>query len=413
MEYDFGEIKLAAIHGRVHLSTPDGDCFGDEPEQQRPVVGAKVELWNADGTELLETTFTDDNGDYWFMNLRPGEYMVREYTPDHLLDGDEHVGEVGGVGIVGAITGTDASVGYDEISGIALLSGQSGEHYDFCEHEPAKISGFVYHDRDNDGVKETGEEGIAGVTMSLIDLDTGIVIAPRRPTTPACTCSAICWRAITKCSKATPARVDRRHRHRRHDCARRRAAGSGDTADVGEEMERDMIVERPPARRRPRRGLQFRRVSSRVRSPGGVYLSDPDGNCEVEPGQLPERPLAGVKISLYDGADRSGESRRDDHSTNEFGEYHFDGLNPGEYARRRRDAGDLSDGHEHVGSHGGIVIDPDNRTSVIGDIHPDLRRRRHRLRFLRKRAGEDFWVRLSRPEHQRRSKKPAKKASLE
>ena len=64
VQYNFGEHKPASIHGNVHLSTPDGDCFGELPGQtQVPVVGAKVELWNADGTQLLETTFTDASGE--------------------------------------------------------------------------------------------------------------------------------------------------------------------------------------------------------------------------------------------------------------------------------------------------------------------------------------------------------------
>ncbi|MEN0109666.1 MAG: SdrD B-like domain-containing protein, partial [Planctomycetota bacterium] len=35
--------------------------------------------------------------------------------------------------------------------------------------ELARLSGYVYHDRDDDGLKEAGEEGIAGVTLELLD----------------------------------------------------------------------------------------------------------------------------------------------------------------------------------------------------------------------------------------------------
>ena len=368
LRYDFGEIKLTAIHGSVYLSTPDGDCFGEVPgTPHRPVAGAKVELRNADGTVLLETTFTDDNGDYWFINLRPGEYTVREYTPDDLIDGDEHVGEVGGVGIVGAVTGTDATVGYDEISGIRLASGQIGEDYDFCEHEPAKISGFVYHDRNLNGVKEAGEEGIAEVTMSLIDLDTGSVIATTTTDSTGMYMFGDLLVGNYKVQEGDPGPQWRDGIDTEGTIVRNGVRiDRGDSTDVGDEMEPDMIIDIHLLNGDRGEDYNFGEYLPGSIS-GRVHLSDPHGDCEIPPGQSPTRPLEGVTIKLYDGPiDPSNLIATTTTDANGF--YIFDGLDPGNYTIVEETPAGLLDGDEHVGSHGGIVIDADNRDSVIADI---------------------------------------------
>ena len=55
--------------------------------------------------------------------------------------------------------------GNDTMADIVLTSGQAAIDYDFCEQEPASLSGYVYHDRNNNGRRETGEEPLAGVRL--------------------------------------------------------------------------------------------------------------------------------------------------------------------------------------------------------------------------------------------------------
>ncbi|PHR93855.1 MAG: hypothetical protein COA78_32650 [Blastopirellula sp.] len=160
LDYNFGEIIPAEIHGQVHLTDRDGNCFGEE-SNATPIEGATVRLFDAQGV-LIDTTLTDENGDYSFVGLMPGTYSVEEITPPGLIDGGEHIGKVNGIE-VGNIGGNDL------IETIVLHSGSIGEEYDFCEHLPASLSGNVYHDRDNDGVREAGEEAIAGVSVTLLN----------------------------------------------------------------------------------------------------------------------------------------------------------------------------------------------------------------------------------------------------
>ena len=173
VENNFGEYLPASIRGKVYLSDEDHNCeipdgfdLGD-----RALAGVIIELYNGDHTDpanLVDVTVTGPDGSYEFLDLDPGEYTIVEITPGDLLDGDEHVGSHGGIVL-------DADNPNSVISDIHLVSGDDGVEYDFCEHKPAKIGGFVYHDRDNDGQKETGEEGIAQVLVTLFDADGNVV----------------------------------------------------------------------------------------------------------------------------------------------------------------------------------------------------------------------------------------------
>ncbi len=162
-EYNFGELVPITLRGNVHLSTADGDCFSDDVAHE-PVAGAKVLLLDATGT-VIDETVTDDQGDYAFEQLRPGVYGLVEITPAGLLDGHARAGE-----LVGAPSQRLGQVGADgSISGIRLGSGNVAEGFDFCEHVGATLSGNVFHDRNNDGLREKGEEGIPGVLVTLVD----------------------------------------------------------------------------------------------------------------------------------------------------------------------------------------------------------------------------------------------------
>ena len=158
IDYNFGEVLPAQIEGRVQLSTPDGDCFGDSVEH-RPVPGVTIELLDAAG-RTIATTATDANGEYSFGDLRPGSYGIREIQPDGLIDGAVNPGTNDGQ-IAGEMTAQNT------VTSIDVLADQTVTDVSFCEHEPVTLSGHVYHDRDNDGRREAGEEGIASVTILL------------------------------------------------------------------------------------------------------------------------------------------------------------------------------------------------------------------------------------------------------
>jgi hypothetical protein len=89
--------------------------------------------------------------------LKPGNYtIVQTSTPPGFLDGLESSN--GGV--------IPNSVGSHRIP-VTLLAGNSSSNNDFAEVQPASVAGFVYLDSNGNGVKDAGEPGIPGATVTL------------------------------------------------------------------------------------------------------------------------------------------------------------------------------------------------------------------------------------------------------
>jgi protocatechuate 3,4-dioxygenase beta subunit len=169
-EYNFGEIQLAEISGRVHVDS-NGDCVYEPGDGDRVLAGVTLELIDANGN-VLATTQTDDAGNYSFEGILPGTYAIRQAQPDGFFNGGQVAGSGGG------------DVLDNLIENIDVTSGQKLTNYDFCEVEAAEIHGRVWEDgpaiptsdgvlpenyRDLvDGVYQEGvDTPLAGVRMQL------------------------------------------------------------------------------------------------------------------------------------------------------------------------------------------------------------------------------------------------------
>ncbi|WP_016952819.1 SdrD B-like domain-containing protein [Anabaena sp. PCC 7108] len=155
---DAGFYKYASVSGTVYV---DANNNGVKDATETGIEGTIITLTGTDslGNAVTVTTTTDANGNYTVGNLRPGTYNLTETQPTAYLDGKDAVGTQGG------------TLGNDNISTITLTSGTNGTGNNFGEVLASSISGTVYVDANNNGIKDATETGIEGTTINLTGTD--------------------------------------------------------------------------------------------------------------------------------------------------------------------------------------------------------------------------------------------------
>ena len=163
--YDFAELAASAtIAGRVWLDANDS---GTLDGAEAGIAGVTVTLAGTDlgGAAITRSTVTDATGAYAFANLTPGNYTVREPAqPAGTLNGRTVAGSSGGMP-------TSPATVPSAVTGIALGVGQNVAGVDFGELAAAALSGRVYADNNDNGRVDSGEGGLAGVTIRLTGSD--------------------------------------------------------------------------------------------------------------------------------------------------------------------------------------------------------------------------------------------------
>ena len=324
VEYNFGELLLGSIAGVVRMANREGDCYHEGVTGCEPIEGVIVKLQDAEGNELNEVT-TGPDGRYRFNGLMPGTYTVVEITPAGLIDGEDHVGLIDGV-TVGAILQNDV------IGNIGISSGQSGEDYDFCEHDPATISGFVYHDRNNDGEKTGGEEGIGVVTLSLLDR-TGNTVRTTQT-------NALGYYEFTNLAAGTYHVVES-HPDGWIDGLDTAGTIFGFTVGAADPHPGDAI--RQITIGEGETGVEYNFGEFKPASIAGLVHVDPNRNCYFDDG---EDPIAGVTIELLDATGAVVATT----TTDPQGRYRFDVMSPGIYTVRETQPKGYFQGGQRVGS---------------------------------------------------------------
>ena len=324
VEYNFGEIRLGSISGMVHADV-NGDCTFNGSDGDEPLAGVTLQLLNASGDVIAETT-TDANGEYIFEGLRPGEYSVREITPEGFIDGSERVGTIQGV--------TVGELSNDRVSAIVLSSGQDAVNYDFCEHIPAELHGRVYHDRNNDGEIQDGEEGIRDVVVQLFDIE-GNLVAEETTNAAGNYWFTNLLAGTYKIQEIQPDDfVDGRDR-----VGRVEGVTNGDGMN---DMTTNIQI------RGGEQGFRYDFGELRLASISGFVHADMNGNCVLE-AEAGDEPLANVTLELLDAQGQVLGTTQ----TNAQGFYEFENLLPGEYSIRQQQPLSYFDGDNLVGSGAG------------------------------------------------------------
>jgi protocatechuate 3,4-dioxygenase beta subunit len=141
--YVFGNYVPAEITG-FKFDDLNGDGIYDG-EPGLPGVTITLEGTDGMGNPVSQSTVTDSNGQFWFMDLAPGTYWVNETVP------------------AGRVATTSISQGP-----IVLESGDIVNlSYVFGNYLPAEIFGYKFDDLNGNGIWDEGEPGVPGVTISL------------------------------------------------------------------------------------------------------------------------------------------------------------------------------------------------------------------------------------------------------
>ena len=347
VHYNFGELRPVSVSGYVyHDQSNDG--LRDPGEDA--IAGVTLEVIRVNGgpgqTPIVVTTNSD--GFYEATGLAPGEYRVVESQPTSYFDGIDTAGAVGGV-----VRGVAKNPG-DEISGVVLGSGQKGVDYNFGELRPVSVSGYVYHDRTNNGERNPGDEGIAGVQVQVMSVTAGPGQSAVTVTTNA--------DGFYEATGLTPGeyRVVESQPVAYQDgsdtagtvggVVRGTATNPGDTIN-------GIVLNSGDA------GVQYNFGEYQLASLSGhVNLTDPDGNCAGPGVNAPA--LADVLVTLLDASGATVFTTR----TNANGEYSFAGLLPGTYSVVEQTPTGLINGEAHIGVVNGTTVGTKGQTDTITAI---------------------------------------------
>ena len=140
----------------------DANANGIQDSGETGISGVTVTLYGSDGTTMIGTpTTTAADGSYHFTNLAPGTYYVGFTKPSGYVFSPEYA--------PGSTTGNDsnANVGTGKSDAVTLTAGQIDNTIDAGLYKPVTIGDFVWDDTNGNGIQDTGEAGINGVTLTL------------------------------------------------------------------------------------------------------------------------------------------------------------------------------------------------------------------------------------------------------
>ena len=158
-EMNVGVIYPGSITGTVYY---DDDFSADRSGSEKVVSGFLVGLYDENGN-VVAMDKTSVKGKYELTKLVPGNYTlhvtaVKGYAFTRLGEGNVIVNRTGGEG-------------FSEPFFLEL--GEKKTNMDVGMIKPGTVEGSVFADRNDNGIRDDGENGLPGVTVRLIDDESG------------------------------------------------------------------------------------------------------------------------------------------------------------------------------------------------------------------------------------------------
>ena len=145
---NFGDFQTVTLSGVVYDDlNGNGTLDSGEPG----LSGWTVDLLNS-ANQLVGTTTTSSSGDYAFSGVGPGTYTVEEVLQTGYIQ-----------------------TSLPAVYSVTTSSGQNVANLDFGDLLVESVSGEVYNDTNGDGSLESGEPGLSGWTVNLLNSSNQIV----------------------------------------------------------------------------------------------------------------------------------------------------------------------------------------------------------------------------------------------
>jgi protocatechuate 3,4-dioxygenase beta subunit len=143
----------------------DNNRDGIQDAGEPGIQGVKVRLLNSSGVAIDSTT-TNAYGYYIFNNLTPGNYRVHFVKPSGLVITGQNQGSLGSADSDGNPT-TGQTVLYTLIAGEKNMTVDCGLYGTSAANAVGALGDYVWNDLDRDGIQDSGEPGVAGITVIL------------------------------------------------------------------------------------------------------------------------------------------------------------------------------------------------------------------------------------------------------